>query len=171
MSHLQENEHEQTPVDIAFKSGLLPDGYERFFSDGYELEDETDSTEEATYVYDLVAQLTDSQEEEDAVKSMPQKELEKILEELDKHEFDAPVLCRTIRKAIINALRKFPHAEVIQLFPKRKPQPEPAPQPERKPIDLTKRLPKISQLSDIQQMQKFIICFQNLNRNLHQRGS
>ncbi|MBU1017698.1 hypothetical protein KKA33_01580 [Patescibacteria group bacterium] len=139
MRHNQKNEREPAPVDEAIEARFSFEDHEW----GYE--NESDSAEEAIYTYDPAAQLTDNQEEEEAVKSMAQEELENILDELNKPEFvEAHDLCSTIRKAVTNALRKFPHAEVIQLFPKRKPQSEPVPQPEtkRKPIDLTKRLPK-----------------------------
>ena len=139
MHHLQEDEHwhgedEPIPVDEPMKSGLLPDDYEEFLPDEWR-DDEAVSTEEATYAYVPEAQLTDSQE--DAAKSMHQEELENILDELNKEQFNAPKLCFTIRKAVTNALRKFPHAEVRDLFPKSKPQLEPQPVPKRKPNEVS----------------------------------
>ena len=163
MRSTQEDKHwhgedEPIPADKGLENGLLPDGYEEFFPDGYEGEDMPNSTEETAS--NQTTQLTDDQE--DNVKSMPRKKLEKILDELDKEQFNAPVLCSTIREAVTNVLRKFVHedlsiteleskrdpnqptlryitnAKVFEMFPR----PEPKPIPERKPIDLIKRLPK-----------------------------
>lgn len=149
--HTQENEHwhgedEQIPVYESIKSGLLPDGYEQFFSDDYKLEDKTNSTEDPSYNQGQNYESVNPEQSED-LNQRVNEELIRILKYIKNpqnkvnHEF-REMISKAVESTIIS-LRKegeknkkkiqslIRESKNVVEFPKK-----PKPAPERKPADV-----------------------------------